>query len=68
MPYGKKKYDYNTKNYVKDAVTLGAGNVVLGAMGQGAIGSKVTSAALPMMGAAYAINTMNKLTKKVNKK
>ena len=59
-----KKYDYNTKAYVKDAVTLGAGNVVLGAMGQGAIASKVTSASLPLMGVAYGLNIMKKVNKK----
>ena len=51
-PMKNNRLMQHAKDVVGAGVTLGVGNVALGQMGQGAIGSQITSKAAPMIGLA----------------
>ena len=70
-----KKIKKHTKDIVGAGVMLGAGSMVLGSMGQGAIANKIATPAGNMLGVAATagmglgiMNMVNTGTKKLNKK
>lgn len=59
-----KKVNKAIKNTVYSGLALGAGNAVLGGLGQGAIGAQITNSAMPFIGIMPGLATMEYVNKK----